>query len=81
MDTTERNKKLIESYYELLRNLSPDNKLELIERLTQSLKIDVNKDSGSLQKAFGAYRSDKNADQLIKEIRESRNFNREIEEL
>lgn len=73
--------RLIDGYIGLLRNLSPDNKLDLIEKLTKSLRRDLSRNRKSLKRAFGAFQSDKTADQLIKEIRESRNFTRYTQEL
>lgn len=75
---------LIDSYLGLLENLSPDNKLELISKLSDSLKS--SKKSGressdkSLDHLSGAFIFDKSSDDLIRELKESRNFNRKIEE-
>ena len=80
MKTINVNTNLINGYLGLMRNLSPDNKLDLIEKLTKSLKVDLNTKKKSLRRAFGAFQSDKTADELIKEIRESRTFTRQIEE-
>ncbi len=43
MNTADINTKLIDSYVGLLKNLSISNKLDLISRLTQSLKSDMDK--------------------------------------
>lgn len=38
MSTPDVNINLVDSYYTLLKNLSPNNKLELIARLSKSMK-------------------------------------------
>lgn len=38
MKTADINKNLVDSYFLLLKDLSPDNKLELIARLSKSMK-------------------------------------------
>ncbi len=74
---------LIDSYLGLLENLSPDNKLELISKLSDSLKSskknNENPSDKSLDDLSGAFIFDKSSDDLIKELKESRNFNRQIE--
>ena len=81
MKTTDIHTSLINGYIGLLRNLSPNSKLDLIEKLTKSLRLDLTKNRKSLRRAFGAFQSDKTANELIKEIRESRTFTRQIEGL
>ena len=75
---------LIDSYLGLLENLSPDNKLELISKLSDSLKSSKKPteklSEKSLDDLSGAFIFDKSSDDLIKELKESRNFNRKIEE-
>jgi hypothetical protein len=74
---------LIDSYLGLLENLSPDNKLELISKLSDSLKSSKkateNPSDKSLDNLSGAFIFDNSSDELIKELKESRNFNRQIE--
>lgn len=79
MNAIEFNSKIVESYFGLLDNLSPSNKLDLIAKLTASVKSDLKPKKSSLQKAFGAFESSKSAEEIIEEIRESRVFNRQIE--
>lgn len=81
MKTTDINTSLIEGYLKMLDNLSPSNKLYLISKLTQSVKTDLTDKKSSFYQAFGAWESSKTADEIIKEIKESRTFNREIEQL
>lgn len=80
MNTADLNAKLIEGYVGLLSNLSTDNKLDLIARLTKSLKNDIDNDKSKFFKAYGAWSSDISADELIRSIRKSRTFKREIEQ-
>jgi hypothetical protein len=81
MNTANINTSIIEGYIGLLNNLSPDNKLDLISKLTLSVKSDIAYKKSSFKKAFGSFRSKKDAGQIIKEIRSSRNFNRIIEKI
>lgn len=65
---------IVETYSELFESLSSVSKLELLERLAKS----VRKGRKSIEKdffsSFGGWASDKPAEQIIKEIRESRKF-------
>lgn len=84
MAKAELNTTLIDSYFELFRRLSAKGKEELISKLNKSLKRElpnspVNTDS--FFATFGAFQSDKSADEIIGELTKSRNFNRNIEEL
>ncbi len=76
MKTPDINSSIIEGYLQLLDNLSPDLKLDLISRLTQSVKSDMKSRKTSFKKAFGGFVSKKSADQIIEEIRGSRHFTR-----
>ncbi|MEO7768607.1 MAG: hypothetical protein ABIS01_14350 [Ferruginibacter sp.] len=79
MRTAEINTTIVDGYIELLDNLSPSNKLDLISKLTVSVKTDLTKKKSSFKKAFGAFDSKKTAEEIIDEIRSSRMFNRQIE--
>ena len=70
---------IINGYIELLENLSPSTKLELISKLTSSIKSDLKRKRSSFKKAYGAFESDKSAEEIIEGLRSSRNFNRQIE--
>ncbi len=74
------NMTLIEGYLQLLDNLSPSNKLDLISKLTLSVKNDITERKKSFYKAFGAWESKQSADEIIKDLRNSRTFNRQIEQ-
>ena len=73
------NTSLIDGYLKLLSNLSTTNKLDLISKLSLSVKTDVADHKKKFQKAFGAWKSKKSAEQIIQEIRDSRSFNRKFE--
>lgn len=79
MKTAEINNTIVDGYIRLLDNLSPTNKLDLISRLTASVKIDLTDKKSSFKKAFGAFDSKQSAEDIIEEIRNSRVFTREIE--
>lgn len=79
MNTIEFNTKIVEGYFGLLDNLSPSNKLDLIAKLTASVKSDLKPKKSSFKTAFGAFESSKSAEEITEEIRESRVFNRQIE--
>ena len=57
MKTIDINTTLIEGYLQLLDNLSPNNKLDLISKLTLSVKTDITAKKKSFFKAFGAWES------------------------
>ena len=80
MNTVDINTKLIDSYAGLLKNLSASNKLDLIARLTQSLKVEMDQKKSNFYKAFGAWDQDESADELITSLRGARTFNRDTEE-
>jgi hypothetical protein len=79
MTSTETNTTIIDGYVGLLENLSPDNKLDLISKLTESVKTDLGNRKSTFKKSFGAFESEKTAEEIIEEIRDSRLFTREIE--
>ena len=81
MKAIDINTTLIDGYLRLLDNLSPSNKLDLISKLTTSVKADITDRKKSFYEAFGAWESKKSADQIIDEIRSSRTFTRKTEAL
>lgn len=80
MNSTDTNTTIIEGYIGLLDNLSPSSKLDLISRLSASVKSDLAEKNSSFQRAFGAFESDMSTEEIIEEIRSSRTFSRQIEE-
>ncbi len=72
---------LADYYYGLLSNLNADIKLDLIAKLSQSLKKSEKEPVVSLESLFGAWKTEESAEELIAEIRASRVNNRKIEPL
>lgn len=70
---------LIDNYLGLLNGLSKENKLRIISRLSNSMANEVESNESVVDKFFGAFESDKSAEEIIQEIRENRIFNRSIE--
>ena len=68
-------------YFGFLKNLRHDSKLDLITKLSESLKTGEDKNEMSFQSLFGSFKSDQSADDIIEDIRNSRSFNRKTEEL
>nr|MBS0038557.1 hypothetical protein [Saprospiraceae bacterium] len=81
MKTADFNNRIIDGYLKLLKNLDPSSKLDLISKLTKSIKSDLKDRKNAFEKAFGAWDNSENADTINKEIRNSRSFNRKIEGL
>lgn len=76
MKTADININLIETYFGLLKNLSADSKLELIAKLSNSMKTAKTSKTDSLKSLYGAFVSKQSADELINEIKSARTFNR-----
>jgi hypothetical protein len=79
MRTAEINTTIVDGYVGLLDNLSTNNKLDLISKLTASVKSDLTDKKSSFKKSFGAFDSKKSAEEIIEEIRYSRVSTRQIE--
>lgn len=79
MKTAETDNTIVDGYSDLLDNLSTANKLDLISRLTDSVKTDLSTKKSSFKKSFGAFDSKKTAEEIIDEIRNSRVSTRQIE--
>lgn len=73
---------IAENIFRMVKNLSADVKLELISKITVSLK-ETKKEAkdDSWKKLFGAWESEESAEEIIEEIRSSRYTNRQIEDL
>ena len=50
------------------------SKLELIEKLTKSIKAQSKTKENNFFKSFGSFSTEKTSDQIIKEIKSSRKF-------
>ena len=81
MKTADSNTNLIDGYFALLKNLSPNNKLELISRLSKSMKSKRKEKSSSWKSLFGALELDQTADEFVEELKNDRTFNRKSIEL
>lgn len=79
MQTIDINSKLVESYLELLKNLSPNSKLDLISKLSDSLKSGKKNSIASLKSLSGDFIPEKDADEIIGDLKKARNFTREQE--
>ncbi|MCY7420465.1 MAG: hypothetical protein LH478_01845 [Chitinophagaceae bacterium] len=81
MNVSDQNISLADYYFGFLKNLNSESKLDLISKLSQSLKQHDKPDEISLQSLFGAYKSEETAEEIISAIRESRVSNRNREQL
>jgi hypothetical protein len=72
---------LVDSYIELLNTLSPDSKLEIISKLSDSLKGSKRFTKKSIGDLYGSFVSKKTADEILGEIKSNRIFNRKTEGL
>ena len=79
MRASKINTSIIDGYIGLLDNLTTNDKLDLISKLSVSVKTDLLKKKSSFKESFGAFISDKTAEEQIEEIRNSRVFTRKIE--
>ena len=71
---THAEKYIIESYSGIFDSLSSIGKIELLEKLTKSLKEDKKVQEKDFFKSFGAFSSEKSAEEITAEIRESKTF-------
>jgi hypothetical protein len=81
MSPVKRNTTLVDAYASLLDNLNSADKLDLISKLAASAESDSQKKKSAFRKAFGAFISEKSAEEIIAEIRDSRVSTRQIEPL
>jgi hypothetical protein len=79
MATVDIDKKLVDSYLDLLENLSSDSKLDIISRLSESLKSDGTNEAVSLRVLDGDFIPEKTADEIINDLKKARNFTRNTE--
>jgi hypothetical protein len=69
---------LLENYLGLITNLSKEFKLKLIEELNTDLARKTTSNNDWIDKLYGAFVSDKSAEETIDEIHASRRFTREV---
>jgi len=72
---------IADNYFGMIKNLSAEVKLELISRISDSLRGFSTPKNDSWKKLFGAYDSKQSAEEIIEDLRNSRFTNREIEGL
>jgi hypothetical protein len=68
---------IVETYSGLFEGLSSISKIELIENLSKSLQMDEKNKDVVFYKSFGAFASDKSAEDIIRDIKSSRKFRNE----
>jgi hypothetical protein len=67
-------KNIIENYFGLFESLNAMSKLELIEKLTKSLKAETKSKENNFYKSFGAFSTEKTSDEINAELKASRKF-------
>ena len=67
-------KNIIENYLGLFESLNAMSKLELIEKLTKSLKTETKSKEINFYKSFGAFSTEKTSDEIIEDIKSSVKF-------
>lgn len=72
MSRTEQH--ITDTYSEVLAKLSPASKIKLIESLAKSLGAEEEAHDDSFYASFGAFASDKSAEEIIADIKGSRHF-------
>ena len=65
---------IVENYFGLIDSLNSLSKLELIEKLTKSLKSETKTKENDFYKSFGAFSDEKESDEINTEIKLSRKF-------
>lgn len=65
---------IVKTYSGMFEGLSSVSKIELIESLKKSLKNEKKTQDDSFYKSFGAFASEKSAEEIIAEIKSSRKF-------
>jgi len=73
------NNTLIEGYLQMLENLSANNKLDLISKLSLTIKGNDKINNKIFFESFGAWDSSQSAENIINDIRKSRILKRKIE--
>ncbi|MDR0413964.1 MAG: hypothetical protein LBH84_00925 [Prevotellaceae bacterium] len=76
MKTADINTSLVDCHYTLLKNLSANNKLELIARLSKSMKTAKKAKDNSWKSLFGALVLDQSVDDFVSELKKDRKFSR-----
>lgn len=81
MKTADINTGLIDSYFTLLRSLSPNHKLALIAKLSQSIKTTKMPKDISWKPLFGALVLNQSANDFVSDLKNGRKFSRKTIDL
>ena len=81
MRSSDINANLVDCYYALLKNLSPNNKLELIAQLTKSIKKIKKIKDNSWKSLFGALVLEEPAEKFVDQMKKDRQFSRKSVDL
>lgn len=81
MSNPSQSVKTADYYFDFLKNLQHDTKLDLITKLSESLKSTEQQEDKPLALLFGAYQAEETAEEIIAELRASRVFTRKTETL
>lgn len=65
---------LINSYFALLKSLSPNDKLELISKLSESMKTKKKAKDKSWMNLFGALKLDAPVEEFVADLKKERQF-------
>lgn len=81
MKNAEINTNLVDSYFVLLKNLSSENKLELIARLSKSISTSKQTKDKNWKALFGSFVLDQSVEEFIEDLKKDRKFSRKPVEL
>lgn len=81
MEAIDVHTKMIDSYLTFFKNMSAQNKIDLISKLTNSLNRDVKQNKLDFFHSYGGWDNSESAEDLINVIKGSRNFKRIVDEL
>ena len=81
MNSADMNTNLVDNYFSLLKNLDTDNKLELIARLSESMKTNKQAKDDSWKALFGALVLDQPVDDFVENLKKDRTFSHKSIEL
>ena len=73
-DMTHTEKYIVDTYSGLFDGLNSITKLELLEKLAKSIRKEPTSKEKDFFKSFGAFASDKTAEEIVAEIKDSRKF-------
>lgn len=70
------NRRLVNTYLELINQLGFNSKLELISRLSSSMKKKRKSSDKSFFNLFGSFSDERSAEEIIDDIKSARTFNK-----